>query len=75
MPTTGRFADTIRKAIRIDGRTLYRLGRDTGIDVAVLQRFMSGERGINLATAERLCSAVGLVLRTVSRPTKKVKDE
>ena len=41
--------------------------KDTGVDVAVLQRFMSGERGLNLRTAEKVCRAVGLELRPVAK--------
>ena len=61
------FAGTIRRAIKADGRTLYRLALDTGVDVAVLQRFMRGQRGVTLATAEKLCRAVRLELRPVTR--------
>ncbi len=62
------FADIIRKAIRADGRSLYRLAIDSGVNVAVLQRFTSGERGINLATADKICRAVGLKLHSDVKP-------
>jgi len=63
------FPDIIRAAVRRDGRTLYRLEKDSGVDVAVLQRFMKGERGLNLRTAEKICRAVGLELLP-SKPRK-----
>ena len=69
MAKTPKFAGLIRRSIRADGRSLYRLAKDTGIAVSVLQRFMSGERGLNLATAEKICRVVGLDLR----PVKKTK--
>lgn len=54
--------DIIRAAIRADGRTRYRLGKDTGIAQAVLGRFIRGERDITLGTATKLCRALGLRL-------------
>ncbi len=60
-----RFDETIRRCIKADGRSLYRLAIDTGISVAILQRFMSGERGITLKTADKLCKVLGLELRPV----------
>ncbi|MCC7313268.1 MAG: helix-turn-helix domain-containing protein [Planctomycetes bacterium] len=53
----------LRNTIKRDGRSQYRLAKDAGIAVAVLQRFVSGERGITLDTASRLCKALGLELR------------
>ncbi len=51
------------QAVKRDPRSQYRLAKDAGIAVAMLQRFESGERGINLSTASRLCEALGLELR------------
>ena len=55
-------ADTIREAIKADGRTRYRLSKDSGVNQAVLGRFVHGERDLNLATADRVCRALGLKL-------------
>lgn len=55
------------QAVKRDPRSQYRLAKDAGIAVAVLQRFESGERGINFSTASKLCKALGLELR----PAKK----
>lgn len=57
------FGDVIRQAIKADGRSLYRLALDSGVDVAVWQRFVSEERDVRLATAERMARALGLELR------------
>ena len=62
MPKPLSFTEMIRRAAISDGRTAYRLSKDSGVDVAVVQRFMSGERGLTLATAEKLCRALGLDL-------------
>ena len=54
--------DLIRAAIRRDGRTIYRLSKDSGVNQAVLGRFMRGERDLNLRTADKVCRALGLQL-------------
>jgi len=62
--------DTIRDAIARDGRSVYRLAIDSGVAQAVLSRFVSGKRDLNLRTADRLCRALGLELR----PARRRKD-
>lgn len=61
------FDERIRKTIRADGRSLYRLAKDAGIDVAPLQRFMKALQTLRLPTAEKLCRVVGLDLCSVKR--------
>ena len=55
--------DTIRRSIERDGRTRYQISQDSGVDQAVIGRFVRGERNLNLVTAERLCVVFGLELR------------
>jgi plasmid maintenance system antidote protein VapI len=57
------FADTIRQAILSSGKTAYAIAHQSGVAQAVLSRFMTGERGITLETAEKFCRTLGLVLR------------
>lgn len=64
------FPDTIRDAIRKDGRTIYRLAIDSGVNQGVLGRFMRGERDMNLRTAERVCRVLGLELKA-GKPGRK----
>jgi ribosome-binding protein aMBF1 (putative translation factor) len=54
--------EIIREAMRRDGRTRYRLAKDSGVDQAVLGRFIKGERDLNLRTADKVCKALGLKL-------------
>ena len=54
-------------ALKRDERSQYRLAKDAGIAVAVLQRFESGERSITLGTASKLCRALALELRPAKR--------
>jgi ribosome-binding protein aMBF1 (putative translation factor) len=71
MTLKGSFDERIRRAIRADGRSLYRLAKDAGIDVAPLQRFMKAEQTFRLPTAEKLCRVVGLDLHTVKRQKRR----
>lgn len=52
----------MRKAIRDSGLSLYALAKQADIGVAPIQRFMAGEHGMTLTTAEKLASIVGVKL-------------
>ena len=65
------FERLLRSTIKRDGRSLYRIAKDAGVAVSVLQRFMERTRGLNLSTAEKFCRVVGLELR----PVKKTKGQ
>jgi DNA-binding Xre family transcriptional regulator len=57
-------AKVIQRAIKRDGRSLYRLAIDAGLPYATVHRFANGEReGITLHTASRLCEPLGLELK------------
>jgi ribosome-binding protein aMBF1 (putative translation factor) len=71
MTRKGSFDERIRQAIRADGRSLYRLAKDAGIDVAPLQRFMKAEQTFRLPTAEALCGVIGLDLCRVKQPKRR----
>lgn len=54
----------LQRAIRDDGRSLYRLAKDAELRYSVVHRFATGERiGINLVTAAKLCKTLRLELR------------
>lgn len=69
MSTKQTFADQIRAAAKRYG-TPYALARDSGVNSAVVGRFLKGERDVTLTTAEKLCRALGLELRP-ARQTRK----
>lgn len=50
-----KLSDQLREAIRNAGCSRYFICQQTGIDQSVLSKFMSGERGVSLATADLLC--------------------
>lgn len=66
MSTKQTFADQIRAAAKRYG-TPYALARDSGVNSAVVGRFLKGERNVTLTTAEKLCNALGLELRPAAR--------
>jgi transcriptional regulator with XRE-family HTH domain len=54
--------EQLREAIRKSGRSLYQLGKDSGVGSDQLSRFMRGERTLTLPAAEKLCRALDLEL-------------
>ena len=65
-------SEQLREAIIESGLTHYRIGKDTGVDTKVIDRFVSGERPtIRSDTLDRLCEYLGLQLRAAKgkRPT------
>lgn len=59
--------DRIREAVRASGLSLYAVARDSGVNVAPLQRFMAGEHGLTVDSAEKIGGIVGLDLRPLER--------
>lgn len=55
-------AEQLRQAIEESGQNLHQLASACGVSQPVLYRFMAGQRGLNLATAERLAAHFGLEL-------------
>jgi transcriptional regulator with XRE-family HTH domain len=52
----------LRAAIQDSGLTLTQLSERACIALPLLTRFMRGERGLTLASAEKVCDALGLDL-------------
>lgn len=57
------FAEVIRATTKARGLTAYALARDSGVNSAVVGRFLKGQRDVTLTTAEKMCRALGLTLR------------
>lgn len=68
---TMKLSEQIRKTILASEKTRYAIAVGSGIDHAVLRRFMRGERDIKLRTAEQLAEYLGLEL--VQKKKAKVK--
>jgi transcriptional regulator with XRE-family HTH domain len=54
------FSEQLRQAIESSGTSRYALARSVGISDSALSRFMSGERGLTLASLDKLADALGL---------------
>jgi transcriptional regulator with XRE-family HTH domain len=62
------FSEQLREAIEACGTTRYALCRSVGVSQSALSRFMSGERGMNLATLDKLAEVLGLeIIVSVSK--------
>ena len=62
------FSDVIRDAVVESGISGYRLSKVADVTPAVIQRFLAGERGINLSTLEKIARVLQLRLVRVVDP-------
>jgi DNA-binding phage protein len=61
-PVAGGISDALRSAIQSSSKSVYQICKDAGISQIVVSRFLSGERDIRLATADRLAKTLGIEL-------------
>lgn len=57
-------SNAIRKAIRESGKSVYQIAKEADVSQIVVSRFLSGERDIRMATADRLAEVLGLAIST-----------
>ena len=55
--------DQLRRAIRASGQTEYAIAKGSGVSQSIVNRFVSGERGISLETAAKIAAYLKLNLR------------
>jgi DNA-binding phage protein len=67
-----RLIDELRKAIERDERAPGEIAREAGIARSQLSRLLSGERGLNFDTAERLARVLNLEI--IIRPKRRGKE-
>jgi len=65
-PESGAISDALRAAVKSSSKSVYQICKESGISQIVVSRFLSGERDIRLATADRLAQALGLGVTTGS---------
>lgn len=53
----------LKHAIRASDMTVYRIAKEAHVSQIVISRFLSGERDICMATADRIAGVLGLTLR------------
>ena len=62
MPPKKNIIDQLRRAMRDRGESEYAIAKASGVNQSVVNRFASGERGISLETAAKLCEYLKLDL-------------
>jgi len=62
------FSEQLRQAVRDSKMTRYRISWLTGIAESTLCKFIQGERGLSLASIDRLMDALNLEIK--ARPWK-----
>jgi len=65
-----RILDQLRKAVRANPKSCYRLSKETGIDQAQLSRMMSGQEGLGVENLEKLADALALEIVARKRGRK-----
>ena len=61
-PVTQSIADSLKRAIAGSDRSVYQIAKESGISQIVITRFLSGERDIRMATADKLARVLKLQL-------------
>ncbi len=64
VPISQKLRDTIRRR----GLTAYATAKSAGVSVDAVQRFLNAERGLTLATVDKLADALELTLCTRESP-------
>ena len=57
-------SDALRQAIRNSDKSVYQIAKEADLSQIVISRFLSGERDIRMATADKLAEVLGLKLGT-----------
>ena len=58
----GALSEILKNAIHSSSKTVYQICKEAEVSQIVVSRFLSGERDIRLATADRLAKALGLTV-------------
>jgi len=59
-PGMGQLTNAIRAAVKASDQTPYAIAKGAGVARSQLSRLMSGERGLNTDTIEKLAGHLGL---------------
>ena len=60
--TPHSLSDALKQAIRDSDKSEYQIAQQADVSQIVISRFLSGERDIRMATADKLAGALGLNL-------------
>ncbi len=61
-PLPNSISETLKRAIHQSDRPMHEISRTAGVSQNLIAQFLSGERDIPVAAADRLASALGLKL-------------
>jgi transcriptional regulator with XRE-family HTH domain len=61
-PSPDSLSECLRRAIRQSERSVYEIAKEAGISQIMISRFLSGQRDIRLATADKLAGVLDLTL-------------
>jgi transcriptional regulator with XRE-family HTH domain len=56
----GYLTDAIAAAVKASGQTPYAIAKGAGVNRSILSRLLSGERGLDTETVEKLADYLGL---------------
>lgn len=62
----GGMSAALKEAIRKSDRSVYQIAQEAGVSQIVVSRFVSGERDIRMATADKLATVLGLKLTSAA---------
>lgn len=60
-------SDQLRAVIKARSLTAYGINRLSGVNIAMIQRFINGERDLRLGTVDKIAAALGLRLCEVTK--------
>ena len=61
-PIPNALSETLKSAIRASDMSLYQIAKRARVSQIIISRFLSGERDIRMATADKLANALELKL-------------
>jgi plasmid maintenance system antidote protein VapI len=68
----GPISHPLRRTIRERGLTAYAVSKQAGVSVDAIRRFLNEERGLSLATADKLATAFELTLCSEERDRTRI---
>jgi ribosome-binding protein aMBF1 (putative translation factor) len=61
-PIPDSLSDALKSAVAASGLTVYEIAKRAKVSQIIISRFLSGERDIRMATADKLAQVLGLKL-------------
>ena len=61
-PFPNSLSEALKRAIRDSDMTVYQIAKSAHVSQIIISRFLSGERDIRVATADKIANALGLKL-------------